>query len=130
MNQHFCRIACIISSLTLPAIALGDMLDKVHESGTLRWGGDASGGGPYIYQGSDNKLVGFEYELAEYLAAQIGVKPEYVNWEWEMLPQILDRGTIDVVLNGFEWSEERERSWSSTVPYYIYKLQLMARAND
>ncbi len=47
-----------------------------------------------------------------------------------MLPQILDRGTIDVVLNGYEWSEERERLWSSTIPYYIYKLQLMARTND
>jgi polar amino acid transport system substrate-binding protein len=130
MTLRSCRFACIIASLILATAARADMLDKVRERGTLRWGGDASGGGPYIYQGPDNKLVGFEYELAEYLAAQIGVKPEYVNWEWEMLPQILDRGTIDVVLNGFEWSEERERSWSSTVPYYIYKLQLMARAND
>ena len=40
-----------------------------------------------------------------------------------MLPQILDRGTIDVVLNGYEWSAEREQLWSSTVPYYIYKLR-------
>ena len=47
-----------------------------------------------------------------------------------MLPQILDRGTIDVVLNGFEWSAEREQLWSSTIPYYIYKLQLMARKDD
>ena len=47
-----------------------------------------------------------------------------------MLPQLLDRGDIDVVLNGYEWSKEREASWSSTVPYYIYKLQLMARKDD
>jgi polar amino acid transport system substrate-binding protein len=60
----------------------------------------------------------------------MGVRSEYVNWEWEMLPQILDRGTIDVVLNGYEWSEAREQLWSSTIPYYIYKLQLMARADD
>ena len=47
-----------------------------------------------------------------------------------MLPQKLDRGGIDVVLNGYEWSKEREQSWSSTIPYYIYKLQLMARKDD
>ena len=116
MIQRYCQFACIIACLIGAATAPGETLDKVRERGTLRWGGDASGGGPYIYQGPDNKLVGFEYELAEYLATQIGVKPEYVNWEWEMLPQILDRGTIDVVLNGFEWSEERERSWSSMCP--------------
>lgn len=96
----------------------------------LRWGGDASGGGPYIYQGPENKLVGFEFELVDYLAKQIGKKPEYVNWEWENLPLILDGKKIDLVLNGFEWSEERERLWSSTIPYYVYKLQVMTRAND
>ena len=96
----------------------------------MRWGGDASGGGPYIFHGPENQLTGFEFELAQYIANQLGVRSEYVNWEWENLPLILDRGTIDVVLNGYEWSEERERLWSSTTPYYIYKLQLMARAND
>jgi polar amino acid transport system substrate-binding protein len=110
--------------------AAADALDGIRERGALRWGGDASGGGPYIYQAADGKLTGFEYDLAEYLAKSLGVKSEYVNWEWEMLPQILDRGTIDVVLNGYEWSEEREQQWDSTIPYYAYKLQLMARADD
>jgi polar amino acid transport system substrate-binding protein len=118
----------LIASSTLTSSA--DTLDQIRERGSLRWGGDASGGGPYIYQGPDNQLTGFEYELAEYLAAKLGVRGEFVAWEWEMLPQILDRGTIDVVLNGFEWSSEREQLWSSSVPYYIYKLELMTRTND
>jgi polar amino acid transport system substrate-binding protein len=112
------------------ATAAADTLDDILERGVLRWGGDASGGGPYIFQGADNQLTGFEWELAQYLAAKLGVRSQYVNWEWENLPLILDRGMIDVVLNGYEWSEERERLWSSTVPYYVYKLQLMARADD
>ena len=110
--------------------ASADTLDQVKARGSLKWGGDSSGGGPYIYQGDDNQLTGFEYELAQYLADKLGVKSEYVNWEWEMLPEILDRGSIDVVLNGYEWSEEREQLWSSTIPYYIYKLELMARKDD
>jgi polar amino acid transport system substrate-binding protein len=116
--------------LALTPSIRADTLDDVRERGTLRWGGDASGGGPYIYQGPENKLVGFEYELAQHLASEVGVRAEYVNWEWEMLPQILDRGTIDVVFNGFEWSEERSQLWTPTIPYYIYKLQLMARSSD
>ena len=119
----FCRLA-------FRTVVGADTLDQIRERGTLRWGGDASGGGPYIYQGPDNQLTGFEFELAEYLAAKLGVRSEFVAWEWEMLPQILDRGTIDVVLNGYEWSAEREQLWSSTIPYYIYKLQLLARKDD
>jgi polar amino acid transport system substrate-binding protein len=127
------RLGLLVSALIvldLASTASADTLEQIRQRGALRWGGDASGGGPYIYQGPDNQLTGFEFELAEYLAAELGVRSEYVNWEWDMLPQILDRGTIDVVLNGYEWSEEREQLWSSTIPYYIYELQLMARKED
>jgi polar amino acid transport system substrate-binding protein len=130
MLKSFCLPLCAMFLLALAIAARADTLERVKERGALRWGGDASGGGPYIYQGPDNKLTGFEFELAQYLADKLGVRSEYVNWEWEMLPEILDRGTIDVVLNGYEWSEEREQLWSSTIPYYIYKLQLMARTAD
>jgi polar amino acid transport system substrate-binding protein len=130
MRKHSLLVilAGLISILGTKAHA--DTLDEIHKRGTLRWGGDASAGGPYIYPDANNKQTGFEFELAEYLAAQIGVRAEFVNGEWEMLPQQLDRGDIDVVLNGYEWSKERDQSWSSTIPYYIYKLQLMTRKND
>src|SRR5215203_5058327 len=124
------HLVILLLIITCCAPASGDTLDQIRQRGTLRWGGDASGGGPYIYQGPDGKLVGFEWELAGYIARELGVRPEYVNWEWENLPLILDSGKIDLVLNGFEWSEEREQLWTSTVPYYLYKLQLMSRSDD
>src|SRR5881394_1965353 len=102
--------------LLVPSIVVADSLDEIQKRGTLRWGGDDQGGGPYIYEGKDNKITGFEFDLAEYLAKELGVGSELVTSEWEMLPQKLDRGGIDVVLNGYEWSKEREQSWSSTIP--------------
>jgi polar amino acid transport system substrate-binding protein len=114
----------------LSSVTSADTLDEIQKRGVLRWGGDDQGGGPYIYQDKNNKVTGFEFDLAEYLAAQLGVHSELRTSEWNMLPQKLDRGDIDVVLNGYEWSKEREQSWSSTIPYYIYKLQLMARKDD
>ena len=117
-------------TLFSPSFSTADSLSEIQQRGTLRWGGDDQGGGPYIYEGPDKKLIGFEVELAEYLAKELGVRSELVTSEWEMLPQKLDRGGIDIVLNGYEWSAEREKSWASTVPYYIYKLQLMSRKDD
>src|SRR5258705_13711207 len=120
--------AMLIQILT--SASLADTLDDLQKRGTLRWGGDDQGGGPYIYEGKDRKITGFEFDLADYLAKELEVRSELVTSEWEMLPQKLDRGGIDVVLNGYEWSKEREQSWSSTIPYYIYNLQLMTRKDD
>ena len=92
----------------------------------LRWGGDASGGAPYIIErGPDWPPRGFEGELAEYLAGQLGVAARFVQKDWDMLPSDLGRGDIDVVLNGYEWSPDRERKMASTIPYYVYRLQII-----
>jgi polar amino acid transport system substrate-binding protein len=92
----------------------------------LRWGGDSSGGGPYIIEKPGGAITGFEVELADYLARELGRKPEFVQGTWPQLPDLLGRGDIDLVLNGYEWSPALERRFASTIPYYVYKLQLIA----
>jgi len=130
MRNLFAIFVTAVFIHLLSSVTSADSLDEIQKRGLLRWGGDDQGGGPYIYEDKDNKVTGFEFDLAEYLAKELGVRSELVTSEWEMLPQKLDRGGIDVVLNGYEWSKEREQSWSSTIPYYIYNLQLMARKDD
>ncbi len=98
----------------------------------LRWGGDSSGGAPYIIEGDGNgPPTGFEAELADYLASRLGLRPHFVPRTWEMLPQDLARGSdIDVILNGYEWWPERERTMASTVPYYVCKIRLVVRPDS
>src|SRR4051812_19943337 len=115
MRKYPIKIVAAILVLLVSTASVADTLDDIHQRGTLRWGGDDQGGGPYIYQDKNNKITGFEVDLAEYLAAQLGVRSELRTSEWNMLPQKLDRGDIDIVLNGYEWSKEREQSWSSTI---------------
>jgi polar amino acid transport system substrate-binding protein len=93
---------------------------------TLRWGGDSSGGAPYIIDnGPDNPPGGFEAELAEYLGRKLGVRSQFVPRSWDNLPKDLARGTaIDIILNGYEWWPEREQTMASTIPYYVCKIQL------
>jgi polar amino acid transport system substrate-binding protein len=91
----------------------------------LRWGGDAGGGAPYIYHDRGGRFTGFEVELADHLAKRLGKRPQFVQKEWTQLPQDLQRGDVDMVLNGYEWFPERERVMRSTIPYYTYKLALL-----
>jgi polar amino acid transport system substrate-binding protein len=95
--------------------------------GVLRWGGDAGGGAPYVYKDDNGRLVGFEVDLADELARRLGLRAEFVQEDWETLPQALLRGDIDIILNGYEWTPDRERELGSTIPYYIGGLQLVVR---
>jgi polar amino acid transport system substrate-binding protein len=117
-----------------PSPVHADALDRIAERGTLVWGADQEGGGPYVYPDENDPSIlrGFEVELAEILAEEIGkqldrpVKAQFKQGQWENLPLMLD-GTIDLVLNGFELTPERQRDYLCTRPYYMYGLQLMAR---
>jgi polar amino acid transport system substrate-binding protein len=104
--------------------------DEPGDKPPLRWGGDKGGGGPFVYEDRDGKLTGFEVKLADYLAMKLGRKAEFVQGEWQTLPQNLTRGDVDCILNGYEWSAEREQHMLSTIPYYVYRIQLVARKND
>lgn len=96
----------------------------------LRWGGDKAGGAPFIYEEEGKGTVGFEWEIAAYLAAEIGRKPQFVQVDWDNLPDTLERGDIDVALNGMEYRSEWEAKYPSTIPYFIFSLRLIVRADD
>ena len=57
----------------------------------------------------------------------LGATPEFSQGQWDKLLQVLDTGRIDLVVNGYEWTENRARDYLATRPYYVYQLQLMAR---
>jgi polar amino acid transport system substrate-binding protein len=93
----------------------------------LRWGGDAPGGAPYIIdRGFKQEPEGFEAELAELLADRLGLHSQFVQKDWVMLPQDLKaRRDIDVILNGYEYTPQRARDMAATIPYFLYRLQLV-----
>ena len=71
-------------------------------------------------------MTGFEVDLMHGLASDLGVKAEFSQGQWDRLLQNLDAGRVDVVINGYEWTESRARNYLASRPYYIYQLQLMA----
>jgi polar amino acid transport system substrate-binding protein len=109
--------------------AHGDALETIRSSGHVRYGSDMEGGGPYAYPDprSPRDVTGFEVELMASLAKNLGANPEFSQGQWDKLLQLLDSGRIDLVCNGYEWTETRAQAYLATRPYYVYQLQLMAR---
>lgn len=127
MNARWLFVAAAL--LTAPAA-------HAQEKKELRWGTDPTGGGPYIYKDDPNgPYVGFEVELADYLARRLGRASVPVTGEWDTLPELLKRESegkkgIDIVLNGYEDRDDLKADFAASVPYYVYRLQLVARADD
>lgn len=100
----------------------------------LVWGGDKAGGAPYIFDDEDLNQVGFETELAAYLAKKLGREPRFQQVDWDVLPDVLKSRKIDIVLNGYEYNEQRGQLGNCSLPYYVYKLRLIvhrdARTKD
>ncbi len=107
-------------------------LARVRAAGVLRWGGDIQGGEPYVYQDSEHggRLTGFEVDLANALARELGVRAQFVQSDWSALIPTLERGTFDIAMNGVEVTPQRVGRVRFTRPYYIFGTRLMARRDD
>ena len=114
------------------AAARGDTLAEIRQRGTLIWGADAEGGGPYVYPDPANPrtMIGFEAELAARLAGELGVQARFFQGPWHNLPALLGTRQIDVVLNGYELTPSRAARMEHTRPYYIYQLVLLGRRDN
>jgi polar amino acid transport system substrate-binding protein len=107
-------------------------LERVQQTGVLRWGGDLQGGEPYVFEdpGRPGELAGFEVEIAAALARQLGVRAAFVQNDWSTLVPSLERGTFDIALNGLEVTPARALRIRFTRPYYVFAERLVARAGD
>ncbi len=102
-------------------------LDEIQRRGVLRWGADAEGGAPYVYPDPQHpeQLIGFEYELAEALAARLRCKAQMVQNQWDQLIPALERGNFDLLLNGLELTPEHQQQIAMSRPYYVYAQQIV-----
>jgi len=102
------------------------------EAGPLRWGADAEGGAPFVFADpkEPSKRVGFEVEIAAALGRELGEELAFVQYDFRALPEGLERGDLDLAMNGLEVTPERAARVRFSKPYYVYTQQLVARADD
>ncbi|HRH01112.1 MAG TPA: ABC transporter substrate-binding protein, partial [Polyangiaceae bacterium] len=120
-------VGLVVALLSAPAGA-ADGLARVKKAGVLRWGGDVQGGEPFVHEDAKGHRVGFEVELAEGLARRLGARAEFVQNDWSALIPSLERGTFDVILNGFELTRSRASRVLYTRPYKMFASRLTVRA--
>ena len=123
MTVRLAALACL--ALLAPSAAPA-------QSPELRWGGDAEGGAPYVEAdpADPSRVVGFDVEVAQLLAAGLGRTPRFVQVGFTSIDAAATRGDFDVGLSGIEDSPARRARLAVTIPYYEFREVLTVRAAD
>jgi polar amino acid transport system substrate-binding protein len=102
------------------------------QAAPFRWAGDSEGGAPYIEADPRDpaRVVGFDVEIAELIAGELGRPAEFVQIAFASLDQSAARGDFDIALDGIEDTPARRASLAVTVPYYEFREVLSVRAAD
>ena len=78
----------------------------------------------------DNRLVGFEVEMAERFAASIGRRPVWTTVDFGALIVSLAAGKIDTIITGMAITPERQERIDFSEPYHAYEMHVFVRASD
>lgn len=94
-----------------------DVWDRVQSSGTLRIVTDAT---YQPFESIDNgQIVGFDRDLGDAIAKEIGVAARWQSMEWAgVLPSLL-ANKADLVLSGVTITEERKKAYRFSRPYFL-----------
>jgi polar amino acid transport system substrate-binding protein len=100
--------------------------------GQFQWGSTSDGGAPYVFPDPKNPtvLVGFEVDIAAAIAKLLGVTETQIETDYAQLDQALLAGKFDVIMNGWEITEDRKKTELFSQSYYHYGQQIVVRAND
>lgn len=86
---------------------------------------------PWTYHDENDNLVGFDVEVGQYIADQLGVDAEFKEGEWDGLFAGLDAGLYDLVINGVDETPERAEKYDFSEPYaYIHTVLVVGKDND
>jgi len=107
----------------------GENLDAIKAAGVLKIGTEGTYA-PFTYHDANGQLVGFDVEIGEAIATQLGVKPEFLEGKWDGLIAGLDAKRYDTVINQVGITEERKAKFDFSDPYIASKAALIVREDN
>jgi len=106
---------CALLLIFLSAGAQADGLDNILKRGTLRVG--VSPFAPWMIDDGSGNLRGFEIDVGNRIAQDMGVKAEFRNYKWEDIIPAVARGDIDLIAAGMAITPGRALIVSFTQGY-------------
>jgi polar amino acid transport system substrate-binding protein len=109
-------------------VSAGVTLDKIREMGRLRVGLD--GTYPPFASREGNKLVGYDIDLGNIMAKNLGVEFEPMDTDWSGVIPSLFSGNFDLIFGSMSYTPERVERVSFSIPYTEASQAALIRAED
>ena len=101
-----------------------DNLANVLKDGVLRIG--VSVYEPWVMKGKDGQLIGYEIQVAQQLAKDLDVKPDFHLIKWEELIGALNDNKVDIIISGMAITPQRALLVNFSHPYAHSGVSLAA----
>lgn len=99
-------------------------IERIKKKGVLRVGMDVFQ--PWAMRDKNGKLIGFEIDIATRLAADMGVKVEFVPTAWSGIIPALLTGKFDVIIGGMSITPQRALTVNFSQPYDFTGMGIVA----
>jgi polar amino acid transport system substrate-binding protein len=107
-----------------PEAAGEAMLEQVMKRGVLRVG--MSTFVPWAMQDKSGNFVGFEIDVANRIAQDMGVKAEFIPTKWSGIIPALLTGKFDIIIGGMGIRPERNLKVNFSIPYDYTGMSIVA----
>ena len=116
-------VGLIASPLIMPqnSSATDTVWENIQQTGVIRVGTDPSWP-PYQLLDSNNKIVGFEVDLADAAAAKLGLS---IDSNFNDIISSVQNGQLDMGVSGFSITPERLDQVSFTIPHSVSQSQVI-----
>ncbi|MDD9304499.1 MAG: transporter substrate-binding domain-containing protein [Desulfobacter sp.] len=117
-------VSTALAGQTGTALSNESIIEKIQKQGVLRVG--MSTFVPWAMKDKKGKLIGFEIDVAEKLAKDMGVKIELVPTAWSGIIPALLTGKFDVIIGGMGITPERNLKVNFSMPYEFSGMSMVA----
>jgi polar amino acid transport system substrate-binding protein len=100
------------------------LLEQIQKKGVIRVG--MSTFVPWAMKDKEGNLIGFEVDVANRLANDMGVKIEFVPTKWSGIIPALLTGKFDVIIGGMGIRPDRNLKVNFSIPYDYNEQSIMA----
>ena len=105
-----------------------DLLAQIQEKGFVTIAMEGTWA-PWTYHDENDNLVGYDVEVGQRIAQRLGVEADFIEGEWDGLLAGLDSGRYDMMINGVDITEEREKAYDFSEPYAYNRMAVIVRGD-
>ena len=116
-----------------PSFPAGTTMDRLHRAGAITVGVKVDQPGFGFRNMVTGKLEGFDIEIAELIAAGLGLAPEQIHFVEAISSkreELLQQRQVDIIVATYSMTPDRAEKVGQAGPYYATGQQLLVRAED